>query len=82
MIIEISMGLETCQILGQVSHNLLYWKKNLPTDICGPVGDGPGVMGSPKGRVSQQAAADSQGSPNLRVCKHPTRTGWHTQGGE
>ena len=21
------MGLETCQILGQVSHNLLYWKK-------------------------------------------------------
>ena len=36
MIIGISMGLETCQILGQVSHNLLYWKKNLPTDICGP----------------------------------------------
>ena len=32
----ISIGLETCQILGQVSHNLLYWKKNLPTDICGP----------------------------------------------
>ena len=30
------MGLETCLILGQVSHNLLYWKKNLPTDICGP----------------------------------------------
>ena len=28
MIVEISMGLETCQILGQVSHNLLYWKKN------------------------------------------------------
>ena len=21
---------------GQVSHNLLYWKKNLPTGICGP----------------------------------------------
>ena len=36
MIIGISMGLETCQILGQVSHNLLYWKKNLPTDTCGP----------------------------------------------
>ena len=30
MIIGISMGLETCQILGQASHNLLYWKKNLP----------------------------------------------------
>ena len=36
MIIGISMGLETCQILGQVSH-ILYWKKNLLTDICGPV---------------------------------------------
>ena len=36
MITGISMGLETCQILGQVSHNLLYWKKNLLTDICGP----------------------------------------------
>ena len=36
MIIGISMDLETCQILGQVSHDLLYWKKNLPTDICGP----------------------------------------------
>ena len=30
MIIGISMVLETCQILGQVSHNLLYWKKNPP----------------------------------------------------
>ena len=36
MIVGISMGHETCQILGQVSHNLLYWKKKLPTDICGP----------------------------------------------
>ena len=33
MIIGMSMALETCQILGQVSHNLLYWKKNLPTDM-------------------------------------------------
>ena len=30
----ISMGNETCQILGQVSHKLLYWKKNLLMDIC------------------------------------------------
>ena len=30
------MALETCLILGQVSHNLLHWKKKLPTDICGP----------------------------------------------
>ena len=38
MIIGISMGLETCQILGQVSHHLLYWKNNLLTDFCGPGG--------------------------------------------
>ena len=36
MIIGISMDLETRLILGKVSHNLLYWKKKLPTDICGP----------------------------------------------
>ena len=29
MIIGILMDLETCLILGQVSHNLLYWKKTL-----------------------------------------------------
>ena len=32
------MGHETCQILGQVSHNLLYWKKNLLKDFCCPGG--------------------------------------------
>ena len=36
MITGTPMDLETCQILGQVSHNLLHWKKNLPQDICGP----------------------------------------------
>ena len=30
------MGQEICLILGQVSLSLLYWKKNLQTDICGP----------------------------------------------
>ena len=30
------MGLETCLILGQVSHNLLYSMKKLLTDILGP----------------------------------------------
>ena len=33
------MALETSQILGQDSHNLLYWKEKLPTDICGANGD-------------------------------------------
>ena len=28
----------------------------------------------------QQAAADSQGVPNVRVCEHPLDSGWHTQG--
>ena len=36
MIIGILMALETCLILGQVSHNLLYSTKKLLTDIHGP----------------------------------------------
>ena len=36
MIIGTLMALETSLILGQVSHNLLYSKKKLLTDICGP----------------------------------------------
>ena len=35
MIIGISMGFETCQILGHVWHILLHWKKNVQTEICG-----------------------------------------------
>ena len=33
MIIGISMGQETCLVHGQVSLNLLYWKKNLLKDF-------------------------------------------------
>ena len=36
MIAGISMGQETCLILGQVSHNLLYSTKKPLTDILGP----------------------------------------------
>ena len=36
MIIGTLMARETCLILGQVSHNLLYSTKKLLTDICGP----------------------------------------------
>ena len=32
MMIGTLMALETCLILGQVSHNLLYWTKKLLTD--------------------------------------------------
>ena len=35
MTIGISMDQEICLILGQVSLNLLYWKRNLQTDFCG-----------------------------------------------
>ena len=38
MIIGTLMALETCLILGQVSHNLLYSTKKLLTDILGPGG--------------------------------------------
>ena len=36
MIFGKSIGQEICLIFGQVSLNLLYWKRNLQTDICGP----------------------------------------------
>ena len=34
--IGISMDQEICLNLGQVSLSLLYWKRNLQTDVCGP----------------------------------------------
>ena len=36
MITGTLMALETCLILGQLSHNLLYSMKKLLTDILGP----------------------------------------------
>ena len=36
MIIGIAMGQEICLIIGQVSLNLLHWKKNLQTEKCSP----------------------------------------------
>ena len=36
MIIGTLMALETCLILGQVSHNLLYSQKKAPDGFCGP----------------------------------------------
>ena len=40
MVTGISMDQEICLARGQVSLNLLYSKKQLPMDICGPVGGG------------------------------------------
>ena len=39
MIFWTSMDQEICLILEQVSFSLLYWKRNLQTDMCGPGGD-------------------------------------------
>ena len=39
MTIGIPIDQEIRPILGQVSLSLLYWKRNLRTDICGPGGD-------------------------------------------
>ena len=36
MTIGISMDQEICPIRGEVSISLLYWKKNLLTDVLGP----------------------------------------------
>ena len=41
MIIGISMDQEICLIIGEVSLNLFYWKKNLQTEFCGPVTSRP-----------------------------------------
>ena len=35
-IFGMSIQTETCQIRGQVSRSLLYWKKNPPKEICSP----------------------------------------------
>ena len=39
MIIGTSLGKEICLFLGKVWLSLLYWKRNLQTDFCGPGGD-------------------------------------------
>ena len=41
MTIGISMDQEICLVLGQVSLSLLYWMRNLQTDICRPGRDWP-----------------------------------------
>ena len=62
MIIGIFMGQEICLIVGQVSLSLLYWRKNLQTDVCGPGGDrrenslhpGQIIYGQNSGRKSER----------------------------
>ena len=42
MIIGMSVDQEICLMIGQVSLDLLYWKKNLQTDIRDPGEDSRG----------------------------------------
>ena len=71
IIIGISMGHETCQILGQVSHNLLYWKKNLLMNICGPGGDWRENCLHP-GQIiyGQKSGKQWEGTPSWRRSKN------------
>ena len=64
MITGMSMALETCQILGQGSNNLLYWKKNLPKDLCGP-GEIDEKTASIQARSSMARALEING----KACK-------------
>ena len=57
MIIGTLMVLETCLILGQVSHNLLYSMKKLLTDILGP------------GEINEKAAYIQARSSMARVVE-------------
>ena len=68
MIIGMSMGLETCLILGQVSHNLLYWKKNLPTDLCGP-GETDKKTAYIQARSSMARALEVNGKARQAECE-------------
>ena len=59
------MGHETCQILGQVSHSLLYWKKKLLTDICG--GTGTTVLTYPRSAPRGTGKAGENGQHSGEV---------------
>ena len=78
MIIGTLMALETCLILGQVSHNLLYSTKKLLTDILGP-GEMARGMGSPR-QVSNRRRRTREG-PEPACVQTPLHRGWHTQEG-
>ena len=58
MIIGTSMGLETCLILGQFSHNLLYWNEKAPD----------GYMWS-RERLDEKAAYIQARSPRARTLE-------------
>ena len=69
MIIGTLMGQETCLVLGQVSLNLLYWKKTTQTDICGTERDqrensfhpGQIIYGQNSGRQWERTASWRRG---------------------
>ena len=56
------MALETCLILGQVSHILLYSTKKLLTDVCGP-GRGSGAS-----KIQTKLACHLEADESTRMC--------------
>ena len=63
MIIGTLMALQTCLILGQVSHNLLYSKKKFLTDICGP------------GEINEETAYIQARSSMARALERRSKSG-------
>ena len=70
MIIGFSMGHETCQILGQVSHNLLCWEINLLMEKCGPGRDWQENSLHPGQIISGQSSGKQwESTPSWRKSK-------------
>ena len=72
MIIGILMALETCLILGQVSHNLLYSMKKLLSDILGP-GKMAREMGSPRQVSNRRRRTRKDPEPACVQTPNPDR---------
>ena len=80
MILGISIGQKTCRILGQVSHNLLYWKKKTSRRIYvvrwktdKTAGNHPGqiIHGQNSGENGKECQAE--GEAKVVNCKTETR---------
>ena len=82
MTIGISMDQEICPIIGQVSHSLLYWKRNFQTDICGLGGKVTSRPDHLWPKVGKKCPAEGeaqmvQGRTETRWCQKITRILFH-----
>ena len=74
MIIGTSMALETCLILGQVSHNSLCSKKKLLTETCGPGREKRGNSSHPGQIIYGQSCGNQWAIVFQATC---TCASWH-----